>query len=128
MTTALFYRLLILLGFSGVWLLTASLAHAELPAMPTMPTMPTLSTLPGLTEVAQQVVNPLALRWKAHFAAASQATGVDAELLEAMASVESNFNAQAVSRFGAMGLLQIMPRTAAAVGLRGNRLACGVNC
>ena len=54
---------------------------------------------------------------------AAQSTGVDADLLEALAGVESNFNALAVSRFGATGLLQIMPRTAASVGLQGNHQA-----
>ena len=129
MNASFFCRALLLLSISGVLLLSASLARAELPsltglpALSSFPALPSLPSLPALAETAQRAVNPLAARWQAHFAAASQATGVDAELLEALAGVESNFNAQAVSRFGATGLLQIMPRTAASVGLRGNHQA-----
>lgn len=43
--------------------------------------------------------------------------GIDPGLLLAIAEVESNFNPQAISRFGARGLMQLMPYTARRFGV-----------
>jgi len=57
----------------------------------------------------------LAAPWRAQLQAAANDSGIDADLLEALVSVESNFNPRAVSHFGAVGLMQVMPATAGAV-------------
>ena len=49
--------------------------------------------------------------------AAANAYGHDADLLRAIIQVESGFDAKAVSSKGAIGLMQVMPATAARLGL-----------
>ena len=51
--------------------------------------------------------------WLAQTEAASRRTGVGAHLLWSLMKRESKFNPQAVSRNGAVGLMQLMPDTAA---------------
>ena len=70
----------------------------------------------GATDAASTVP------WYQHIEQAARAHGVDVHLLHAVVAVESNFDASAVSRSGAIGLMQIMPATAAGfIGLRGTR-------
>jgi len=48
----------------------------------------------------------------------SQKYGVDADLLFSVIAAESNFNSKAVSRRGARGLMQLLPTTAARLGVK----------
>ncbi len=50
--------------------------------------------------------------------AASQKHGVDEDLISSLITAESNFNPRAVSRKRARGLMQLMPDTAARLGVR----------
>lgn len=58
-----------------------------------------------------------ATRYDAVFQAASSQYGVPLTLLKAVAQVESSFNPDATSRCGAMGIMQLMPRTAKGLGV-----------
>lgn len=62
----------------------------------------------------------MALRAKAFdktIEAASKTHNVDADLIRAVAQVESCFDSNAVSRVGAQGIMQLMPATAAELGV-----------
>ena len=55
-----------------------------------------------------------------HIRAAALKHGVDEQLLKAIATAESGFNATAVSPKGAIGLMQVIPDTAARFGVSGD--------
>ena len=52
-----------------------------------------------------------------YFQLASETYGVDVKLLKCIAYAESNFNPDATSRSGAMGVMQLMPKTAEGLGV-----------
>jgi soluble lytic murein transglycosylase-like protein len=58
-----------------------------------------------------------ASRWDAAIREAAERNGVDRELVKSVMLVESNFNARAISRKGARGLMQLMPETARRFGV-----------
>ena len=59
--------------------------------------------------------------FSSHILAAAKATQVDAALIHAVISHESGYNPSARSRAGAVGLMQLMPKTAKRYGVK-NRL------
>ncbi|MGP1629784.1 MAG: lytic transglycosylase domain-containing protein [Giesbergeria sp.] len=62
---------------------------------------------------------------KPHLEAAALAQAVDPALVIAVAAAESAFNVQAVSRKGALGLMQVMPATAERYGVPARASASG---
>lgn len=87
--------------------LPEALAKAQGPSLPTLPP-PLSGAMPAPS-------------WWAELQTAARESNVDVYLLQAIVAAESGFKASAVSRFGAVGLMQIMPDTARRVaGLLGN--------
>lgn len=69
----------------------------------------------GFAPVARAERCPVPSNLRPAFVEAANETGVQLGLLTAVAHVESRFDADARSGAGAVGLLQLMPRTAAAL-------------
>ncbi len=57
------------------------------------------------------------VRFAPHIQAASQKSGVSTAMIEAVITAESAFNPLAISRTGAVGLMQLMPDTATRFGV-----------
>jgi len=85
------YRVVILVGVAALGLLTVLATHGPL--------------------WFQRLYHPL--QYSSEIAAASRRFGVDPYLLAAVMKVESGFDPDVVSRRGAVGLMQVLPSTAA---------------
>lgn len=66
-------------------------------------------------------ISPSYKQVKHHLREASRTHGVDYELLQALIATESGFDARAVSPKGAVGLMQLMPATAARYGVTADK-------
>lgn len=106
---------LLLLGVMVLGVLAVD-RPATSPAAAATPAAAAASSTPATPEAG-----PYKLRgdspYTALFQAAGQAHGVDPAVLEAMARVESAFHPRAKSPAGALGLMQLMPATARALGV-----------
>jgi soluble lytic murein transglycosylase-like protein len=98
-----------------VWQVPARLARIPPPVAPYVWPDP-LQPLPEL--VIPQWAGVAATPFAATVQRAAIYYQLPPELIWAVMKVESNFRDQAVSKAGARGLMQLMPRTAAAIGLR----------
>jgi hypothetical protein len=86
------------------------------------PTDPRFRRLPGLSGTANGWLavpqSARGTRWGQEIQEISGRYGVDPALVHAVIGAESAFNPWAISRKGAQGLMQLMPRTASALGVR----------
>ncbi|WP_281718893.1 lytic transglycosylase domain-containing protein [Pandoraea apista] len=73
---------------------------------------------PGPARVSAPAVAPEALPFDALVQRAAEVASVDAALLHAIIDVESGYDPQAVSGRGAIGLMQVLPRTGERFGVR----------
>jgi soluble lytic murein transglycosylase-like protein len=85
------------------------------------PVVPALAPIAAVVATPAQGTTPDALRaaqFKPMIQRIAQETSVSPLLLHAVVSVESGYDAKAVSRKGAQGLMQLMPQTAQRFGVR----------
>ena len=78
----------------------------------TTPSADTLAAIPntGVLECSDEL--------NQYFQQAADAYGLDVKFLKCIAYAESNFRPDATSRSGAMGIMQLMPKTAEGLGVR----------
>ena len=107
-------------GSSRVTRLSTSVPVASIaPPPPEVVAPTTASAPPGPGPVLRRLSRPKSPGTiAAQVDAAARRYGVPASLVTAVISVESEFNPRAVSRRGALGLMQLMPSTAALLGVR----------
>jgi len=87
---------------------------------------PSASTIQARAAAPAPVRCPVPHSLRPAFTQASQLTGVPLSLLAAVAHVESRFDPQALSRAGAIGVLQLMPHTAASLHYDATETAANV--
>jgi hypothetical protein len=102
----------------------SSVAHVETVPDPVLPPAPALSDAPHLAEMGDnpsaQIASSAPLtpaEMHQLLTRAGQAHNIDADLLASVVHAESGGNPRAVSRAGARGLMQLMPATAANLGV-----------
>lgn len=84
---------------------------------------PTFSSLLGASQASAGSSTPQSGNVAAALNAAAGATGLSPALLKAVATVESGLNPTAISDAGALGLMQLMPTTAATLNVNPDNAA-----
>jgi peptidoglycan DL-endopeptidase CwlO len=96
---------------------TPTAIRRVLPDAGVQPTMAFPGVQPAALRTASTAGGVSGVPYADMFNAAAAKHGVSAKLLAAVAKVESGYNPNAVSKVGARGLMQIMPTTAAGLGV-----------
>ena len=105
-------------AFRGVVLATAAVAFPHQVKPESLNTAWLRPLVPAVTTTIESVVAvPAELAYDAFIREASTRYGVDATLVRSVMQTESAFDALAVSRGGAMGLMQLMPDVAVELGV-----------
>ena len=86
-------------------------------AIVTVESIPDPPPLPTAVAALKPAPDPTVAELHEMLSHAGTAHHIDAELLASLVHAESGYHAHAVSRTGAQGLMQLMPGTAAAVGV-----------
>lgn len=92
------------------------IAAPVVPAPPAAPAAPTVAAAPTATAHSADALR--AAQLKPLIQKVAQETSMSPLLLHAVIAVESGYDAKAVSRKGAQGLMQLMPKTAQRFGVR----------
>jgi len=85
---------------------------------PTDPRFKRIGSLSGTAQGWLRLPDAVRSRYSHEIREIAGRHGVDPDLVEAVIRAESAFNPRAVSNKGAQGLMQLMPRTASALGVR----------
>ena len=80
---------------------------------PSMASTPSMQSMPSKKTTGQSAVDDL----RQHVSRFAEEYNIDEELIRAVIQVESGWRTDAVSGKGAKGLMQLMPRTAAMLGV-----------
>ena len=91
---------------------------AKVHAEPRGATSSSAAARPALTSAGSQRRSDIPVSYVSIINSTCERYGVDPSLVHAIVKVESDFNPFAISRKGAMGLMQLMPQTASTMNVR----------